>query len=47
MIWPLLASFAMVGVALIWRERARKAQMAALVVTAIALGYVWINLGKV
>jgi hypothetical protein len=45
--WPLLAALAMVGVALIWRERARRAQAVALVVTAIALGYAWINLGKV
>lgn len=45
--WPLLAALAMVAVALIWRERARRAQVAALAVTALALGYAWINLGKV
>src|SRR5487761_145664 len=39
--WPLLAALAMVAVALIWRERARRAQVAALAVTALALGYAW------
>jgi EamA domain-containing membrane protein RarD len=45
--WPLLTALALVAVALIWRERARRAQMMALIVAAVALGYAWINLGKV
>lgn len=45
--WPLLAALALVAVALIWRERARRAQLMALGVAAVAVGYAWINLGKV
>jgi len=47
MTWPLLAALALVAVALIWRERPRRAQAIGLLVTAIALGYAWLNLGKV
>jgi hypothetical protein len=47
MIWPLLTAFSLVAVAMVWRERRRRAQAVALLVTAFALGYAWINLGKV
>jgi hypothetical protein len=47
MTWPLLLALALVAVALIWRERVRRAQVVALVVTTLAIGYAWLSLGKV
>ncbi|MGA2283432.1 MAG: hypothetical protein ABSH07_07110 [Candidatus Dormibacteria bacterium] len=46
MIWPLLAILGVVAVALRWHDRPRRAQAAAVVVAAIALGYAWLGLGK-
>ncbi len=46
MTWPLLAVLALVAVSLRYHERTRRAQAIALLVTAVALGYAWIGLGK-
>jgi hypothetical protein len=45
-IWPLLGILGVVAVALRWHDRPRQAQAAAVVVTAVTLGCVWLGLGR-
>lgn len=47
MTWPLITVLLLVAVSIIWVQRERRALTVSLVVVAAALGYAWLNLGKV
>ncbi|MGD0372003.1 MAG: hypothetical protein ABSC16_09920 [Candidatus Dormibacteria bacterium] len=47
MIWPLLMLLALALVAVVWHDRPHRAQAIALLVTAVGIGYAWLNLGRV
>ena len=47
MTWPLITVLLLVAVSIIWVQRERRVLAVSLVVVAAALGYAWLNLGKV
>lgn len=47
MTWPLITVLALVAVSIKWVQRERRLLAVSLVVVAAALGYAWLNLGKV